>query len=371
MKRTIFLETLVKQSIAALFKRAIALILLFFSSFVLNQDAININAQDPHFSQFFYAPLVVNPANTGVFNGDVRASSIYRMQWFTATEAYKTASVSIDAPVFRSRSNKNDFFAAGFNVVNDNQGTAALVTNTYTGLMSFTKYIGGKKDNYLSVGFSGGYGTKTAGLGGLKYDSQYDPNTGGYSAAYGINEQNSGGAVFIDVSTGVLWSFSSDRKLRNSLGISAHHLTAPNISIMGRVDKLLRKYSFQWNAAYKLGYNSNAELLPAVLVSRQGKSTLVNAGANIKYILQERSRYTNYHNERSMSIGAFYRFKDAAYLNLRLDFEDFAFGFAYDINISGLTPATKTIGSIEAILQYRGAFGFNQNSKRASVQFLY
>lgn len=370
MKRALFLGTLFSQSTSSLTKRSIVVCLLFCLPFMGEQGAKNIHAQDPHFSQFFYAPLVVNPANTGVFNGDVRASSIYRMQWFTATEAFKTASVSVDAPIFRSRSNKNDFFAAGFNVVNDNQGTAALVTNTYTGLMSFTKYIGGKKENYFSVGFSGGYGTKTAGLGGLKYDSQYDPNTGGYSAAYGINEQNSGGAVFIDVSTGVLWSFSSDRKLRNSFGVSAHHLTAPNISIMGRVDKLLRKYSFQWNAAYKLGYNSNAELLPSVLVSRQGKSTLINAGANIKYILQERSRYTNYHNERSMSIGAYYRFKDAAYLNLRLDFEDFAFGFAYDINISGLTPATKTIGSIEAILQYRGAFGFNKNSKRASAQFL-
>ena len=362
MKRSIFIGSSFIQSVSSL-KLLVVCCAIFGTK--------TISAQDPHFSQFFYAPLVINPANTGVFNGDIRASSIYRMQWFTATDAYKTASVSIDAPVFRSKSNQNDFFAAGLNVVNDNQGTAALVTNTYTGLMSFTKYVGGKKENYLSVGFSGTYGTKTAGLDNLKYDSQYDPNTGGYSAGYGTNENNSGKALFIDVSTGLLWSFSSDRNLRNSFGISAHHLASPNITIMGKLDKLLRKYSFQWNAAYNLGSNSNTKLLPSLLVSRQGKSTLINAGANIKYIFQERSRYTNFHNERSMSMGAYYRFRDAAYLNLRLDFEDFAFGFAYDINISGLTPATKTIGSIEAILQYRGAFGFNKDTKRSSTQFLY
>lgn len=326
-------------------------------------------AQDPHFSQFYYSPLTTNPANTGVFNGDIRASSIYRMQWFTVTDPYKTASVSIDAPIFKSRMRRNDFWAAGFNVINDNQGAAGLVTNTYNTSLSFTKYMGGKKSNYFTFGCSAGYGSKTAGLGTLKYDSQYDPNTGTYSSAYGINEQGVNSTMFIDISSGLLWNYSTDRK-RNSIGFSAHHLTAPNISILGRTDKLLRKYSLQWNGAYRIGFNGNSELLPSLLVAKQGSIWLINGGANIKYLLQERSRYTNFHNERSMSIGLYYRFRDAAYLNFRLDFEDFALAAAYDINISGLSPASKTVGAFEVMLQYRGAFGFNQNSKRASVRFL-
>lgn len=350
--------------------KAIVLCLLFAITYLSERGGASLYAQDPHFSQFFYSPLTTNPANTGVINGDIRVATIYRMQWFTVTNPFKTASVALDAPIFRSKMNRNDFFSAGFNFVNDGHGTANIVTNTYNALISYTKYLGGKKSNYLTFGYTAGYGMRTAGIDGLKFDSQYDPNTGGYSSAYGINEQNGGTTAFIDMSTGLLWSFSSDRKLRNSLGISVHHLTAPNISLLGRTDKLLRKYSFQWNAAYKLGYNSNAELLPAVLFAKQGNALLINAGANVKYLLQERSRYTNYHNERSMSIGLFYRFRDAAYLSLRLDFEDFAFAAAYDINISGLTPASRTIGGFEFMLQYRGAFGFNQNTKRASTQFL-
>ncbi len=344
--------------------------ILFIFSLPCGEGWGGVYAQDAHYSQFFYSPLLINPANTGVFNGDIRVATLYRMQWFTVTNPYKTASLSLDAPVFRSKMRRNDFFSAGFSVINDNQGSVNLVTNSYNVLFSFTKYIGGKKSNYLSFGYSAGYAMKTAGMGSLKYDSQYDPNTGGYSSAYGVNEQSGGSAVFVDMSTGLLWNFSSDRKWRNSLGFSIHHLTSPNVSILGRTDKLLRKYSFQWNAVYKLGTNSNAELLPALLISRQGGSWLINGGTDIKYILQERSRYTNYHNERSMSVGLFYRFRDAAYVNLRLDFEDFAFAAAYDINISGLTPASKTIGGFEVMLQYRGAFGFNQNTKRASVRFL-
>lgn len=327
-------------------------------------------AQDPHFSQFFYSPLTINPANTGIFNGDIRASSLYRMQWFTITNPYKTASVAVDAPIFKKKMRGNDFFAAGFNFINDAQGSINLETNSYNGLLSFTKFLGGKKLHYLTFGYEIGYNIKSVSLGSIKYDSQYDPNTGGYNAAYGFAEQAGGSAAFLDMSTGLLWNFNSDRKFRSSLGFSLHHFTSPDVSIIGRTDKLLRKYSFQWNVAYKLGTNSNAVLQPNLLVSKQGASYLIIGGTSVKYLLQERSRYTGFHGERSMAVGIFYRYRDAAYINLRLDYEDFAFSVAYDINISGLTPVSKSIGGFEIMLQYRGVFGFNQNSKRSSVRFM-
>ena len=41
----------------------------------------DVNAQDPHFSQFYASPLLLNPALTGAFPGNVRASGSYREQW--------------------------------------------------------------------------------------------------------------------------------------------------------------------------------------------------------------------------------------------------------------------------------------------------
>ena len=327
-------------------------------------------AQDPHFSQFFHSPLTINPANTGIFNGDIRASSIYRMQWFTITNPYKTASVAVDAPIFKKKMRGNDFFSAGLNFVNDNQGTVNLKTSSYNGLLSYTKFMGGKKLHYITFGYEIGYNIKSVSLGSIKYDSQYDPNTGTYNPAYGSGEPGDDAAGFLDMATGLVWNFNSDRKFRSALGFSLHHFTSPNVSIHGGNDKLLRKYSFQWNVAYKLGINSNAVLLPNLLVSKQGGSLLINGGTSVKYLLQERSRYTGFHGERSMSVGVFYRYLDAAFINLRLDYEDFAFAVAYDFNISGLTPVSKSIGGFEIMLQYRGIFGFNQNSKRSSVRFM-
>ena len=345
--------------------------LFFISTFAHLLISTSSFAQDPHYSQFFYSPLTVNPANTGVFNGDVRAATIYRMQWFTLTNPYKTISVTVDAPVFKNKMRGSDFFAAGINIMNDNQSAVNLITNSYNGLFSFTKFLGGKKVHYLTFGYEIGINTKSVALGSLKYDSQYDPNSGTYNPAFGIGEQGAGtSSAFMDMATGIVWNFNTDRKFRSALGFSLHHFTAPDVSINGGNDILLPKYAFQWNAAYKMGTNSNAVLQPALLVSKQGGSILINGGASVKYLLQERSHYTSFHNERCMTIGVFYRYRDAAFINLRLDFEGISFAVAYDINISGLTPVSKSVGGFEFMLQYRGMFGFNQNIKRSSERFM-
>ena len=44
---------------------------------------ISTNAEDIHFSQYWTAPQLLNPANTGKFNGVFRATFNYRNQWFT------------------------------------------------------------------------------------------------------------------------------------------------------------------------------------------------------------------------------------------------------------------------------------------------
>jgi type IX secretion system PorP/SprF family membrane protein len=330
-----------------------------------------VNAQDFHYSQFYNSPLTTNPGNTGVFNGDVRAYSMYRMQWFTVTKPYKTFSLGVDAPIFRKRMPNDDFFSAGLNVNNDGQGAINYTTNSFNGLVSFTKYLGGRQDHDITVGFEVGYSMITAALNNLTWDSQYDPVSGSYQSGMGFNESYGGGGTgFVDMSTGLVWNFTSSRLFRSALGFSYHHLTSPNIAINGGEDKLLPKLGVQWNMAYQLSEKSNTTVLPSIMAAQQGTSLLINAGANVKYVLQESSRYTNYQNYKAVYLGAFYRFRDAAYLTFRFDYSSFTFGVAYDINISKLTPASKTIGGFEFLLQYRGAFGKHKFVKRNSSRFL-
>ena len=328
-------------------------------------------AQDFHFSQFYNSPLSINPGNTGVFNGDVRAYALYRMQWLTVTKPYKTVALGVDAPIFRKRMPNEDFFSVGLNVSNDGQGAINYTTNSFNGLISFTKFIGGRHYHDITIGYQIGYSMVTAALQSLTWDSQYDQVTGSYNSGMGFNESYGGqGIGYVDMSTGLVWNFTSSHLFRSALGFSYHHLTRPNTSINGGVDRLLPKLGFQWNAAYHLSEGSNTTILPSLMVAQQGSSILVNGGANIKYVLQESSRYTNYQNYKAVYFGAFYRFMDAAYLAFRFDYSSFSLGLSYDVNISKLTPASKTVGAFEFMLQYRGAYGKHKRVKRNSARFI-
>ena len=330
-----------------------------------------LTGQDLHFSQFYNAPLTTNPGNTGTFNGDLRAYTLYRMQWFTVTTPYKTIALAVDAPIFRKRMPNDDFFSIGLNINNDNQGNINYMTNSFNALGSFTKYLGGRRsDNDLTIGYEVGYSIITATTSKLTWDSNYDKVTETYNPGAWDESYGGGGKGYLDMSTGLVWNYTSARLFRCALGFSYHHFLSPNISINSGNDRLFPKMGVQWNAAFRLSESSNVTVLPSAMASMQGSSLLINGGANVKYVLGEASRYTNYHNYKAVYVGAFYRFRDAAYVTFRFDVSNFSLGFAYDVNISKLTPASKTIGGFELMLQYRGAFGKHRRAKRESIRFL-
>ena len=328
--------------------------------------------QDLHFSQFYNAPLTTNPANTGVFNGDLRAYTLYRMQWFTVATPYKTITLGIDAPLFRQRMPDDDFFSVGLNVSNDNQGNINYMTNSFNALGSFTKYLGGRRsDNDLTIGYEVGYSIITAATSKLTWDSDYDPVSATYNPSGAWNESYGGaGKGYVDMSTGLIWNLTTERLFRSALGVSYHHFLSPNVSVSGGNDRLYPKLGVQWNAAFRPNESGGVMVLPSLMAAKQGPTLLINGGANIKYILSEASRYTNYRNYKAIYVGAFYRFRDAAYVTCRFDYNNFTLGFAYDVNISKLTPASKTVGGLEFQLQYRGAFGKHKRVRRESIRFI-
>ncbi|MBL8010233.1 MAG: type IX secretion system membrane protein PorP/SprF, partial [Flavobacteriales bacterium] len=58
-------------------------------------------AQDVHFSQFFDAPLVLNPAVAGDIEGDQRVALFHRTQWQSVGSPFRTHALSYDLPLFR------------------------------------------------------------------------------------------------------------------------------------------------------------------------------------------------------------------------------------------------------------------------------
>jgi len=55
--------------------------LLIIALILVWSGSINLKAQDIHFSQFYAAPLLTNPASTGMSGEGLRVANVYRNQW--------------------------------------------------------------------------------------------------------------------------------------------------------------------------------------------------------------------------------------------------------------------------------------------------
>src|SRR5688572_2033205 len=98
-----------------------------------------VKAQDPHFTQYYVYPSWLNPALTGVFDGDYRVSAIYRSQWGNVA-SFKTPGVSVDV-----NTNKNVSF--GLSALRQEAGDGGYKYTTAYGSMAYNGVRFGANDN--------------------------------------------------------------------------------------------------------------------------------------------------------------------------------------------------------------------------------
>src|SRR5580704_7122854 len=86
-------------------------------------------SQDIHFTQFFTNPLILNPAQTGNFQGNYRIGFNFKGQWPFAINSsaytYHTESPYVDLS-FGENKIKSGWMGVGFNFVNDEAGDGVL-----------------------------------------------------------------------------------------------------------------------------------------------------------------------------------------------------------------------------------------------------
>src|SRR5690349_15199695 len=122
--------------------------LMITLSFFLFGSAMS---QDIHFSQFFETPLLRNPGLAGIFTGDYRLQMVYRDQWRSVTDGYKTGSLNGEykLPVGKA----DDFLTVGGQVLFDRAGTAVLQTTSVLPVINYHKSMSTDQNRYLSLGF--------------------------------------------------------------------------------------------------------------------------------------------------------------------------------------------------------------------------
>ena len=319
------------------FRNKIALIFVLLVT--LN---LKVTAQDVHFSQFFETPLWRNPSLAGIFKGDIRVQAVYRDQWNSVTNAYRTGSVNAEfkMPVGKM----DDFITTGVQVLYDRAGTVGFTSSHLLPAINYHKSLSSEKNRYLSLGFMGGVVQRRLDLSKVTTNSQYD--NGGLGENFASTQYN-----YLDGSVGMSYNSGIGNNTNNNffLGAAYHHFTRPKTTFYRNANiELHPKWVF--SGGVRFGVSEYAYMTIQADHSMQGGFAETVAGC--MYGLKLGSDPDN--PQYTIHAGGFLRWDDAFIPVLKLDYTPFSLAFSYDVNISKLKQSSFGRGGFEVSVSYSG-----------------
>lgn len=330
-------------------------VVVFFMCFTMS-------AQDAHFSQFNQAHSYVNPAMTGVFQGNYRLSVNYRNQWSSLLGDNPFMTYSANAE-FRNEIGNGDYFSLGVRALYDQAGPAKYTQTQFNIGGSYLKKLASNKrkksGHYLGGGAQFGMGQNGVNWSGVWFGRQFDQDAqvidfGAETGETFIDSETQRTRYYMDINAGLLWYSIFHEDLSLYLGGALHHLNAPNISINEQSSlgaQLYRKITIHGGG--DIGMNRSMHLLPAFAVWLQGPSVEINIGTNI--------RFSNFESEDlAFRVGVFNRIAnsvdgyrmDALIMSVGFEKEKWKLGLSYDLSLNDLGNYNKRRGAFEISFVY-------------------
>lgn len=312
----------------------VLVVLIFWSS---------AKSQDIHFSLYDLSPLTLNPAETGMFDGDWRATANFRQQWKSIGQPFQTIAAAYDQQIYSLPGQ----FSAGVVLVSDQSGVIDLINNrAYLSL----GYVHNTALWSFSLGLQPGIVLKSYSLTGTTFPEQYNANIGRFDTGIPLSESNlANQTTYFDLNAGLV----VDRKLESGslkFGFSLHHINRPDVSFFDNKDLLPARYNVyaQWNK----NFNSGMFIRPMVLHSTMNKARELLVGGDVGTHIENSPN-----GVKEIFLGmdvrsGFDRNGDAFIASIGFVIRQFTVAMAYDINYSGLEQVTNNRGAVEVSLIY-------------------
>ncbi|HIA36459.1 MAG TPA: type IX secretion system membrane protein PorP/SprF [Flavobacteriales bacterium] len=328
--------------------------IILAAAYIVLSGIINLgNAQDIHLSQFYQTPLLVNPALTGMFNGDHRVFINYKDQWGSIGEPYKTSLLSYDLMVGKKK-RKTSYLGLGLSVFNDKAGEFEMGITQVNLSVSGIVIINGNQ--VLSAGMQGGFAQRSINTENLRWGNQF--NGKNYNPAINSGESFEPSS-YGDISAGLSWSYgvkktnmSSNDQFKVNAGIALLHINKPKQSFYADGNETLYSKLVVHGGSYIGIKRTSMALVPGALILLQGPTREVNVGAMLRYTLKEESKYTGLLKETAVYFGGYYRVGDAFIPSFMFEMANFTLGLSYDVNISSLKTASNGQGGLELSFRY-------------------
>ncbi len=312
----------------------------YFTILLFLATTFRLFGQDPEFSQYYSAPLYLNPAFSGTA-ADHRFIANHRNQWPSITNGFVTYAFSYDYNLDRLNS------GLGFLVTTDKAGTANLKSTTLNFQYAYKVSLSDKW--VLSSGLNFGVGFRSVDFSKLVFGDQLAFDATGTTPSDDPVFSNLQSTTYFDFGAGTLLY---SRKFW--LGFSAAHLNHPNRSLIGEQADIPVKVSVHGGVRIPL-YNGvfkkerTASIAPSFVYKRQGNFDQLDIGTYFFY--------------EPVVVGLWYRGipiqqdvkdntnQDAVVVILGFQLQKIELTYSYDITVSKLGPNSG--GSHELALKYR------------------
>ncbi len=286
-----------------------------------------INAQDPHFTQFYANPLYLNPA----FAGTVVCPRIclnYRNQWAFIPPYWNTYSVSYDV--------HKDYLSGGigFQVMADK---AAGIISTYSASAMYSYNLSTGPNFNVKAGFEARYFNKRIDWDKLNFGDQISDRWG---FVYNTKEVTPGklSKSGPDFSVGILGYNKSF-----FIGAAVHHLTEPNEGFLTNSTNshLPRKFTLHAGAVFDV----NIEYYRGKRMRRRVEDPTISPNFIFQWQRNlKQFNYGFYYNKYPLILGIWYRHSfaniDAVIALLGLQVNMLKIGYSYDLTVSKLGAGT-------------------------------
>jgi type IX secretion system PorP/SprF family membrane protein len=307
--------------------------------------------QDMHFSQFYNAPLLLNPANTGMHTngGDMRVGINYRSQWLTVPVPYNTTSAFADFGINKEK--EGNWLGVGVAFWQDKAGNGDLALSKAQLNLAYHFLL--DDNSTFSMGMSGAYSQRSVDLNKLTFERQWDEFSFNTSIDNGENARRAK-TSFADLGVGASYTYFNQNDFSLTISAAAMHINRPIESFYGESNKLGLRPQIHIQGIYKA--SPAVILTPSVYYTMQKKASQLVLGSLYSLNVNGGSvgGATN-----ELVLGTHYRLNDAVIGSMGYRYKHYQLMVSYDHTVSDFQRANQSIGAFEISLimerPYQGA----------------
>lgn len=314
-----------------------------------------VKGQSIRFSQFYAAPLFINPATTGI-SPDIQFNLNYRRQTLGNVK-YETSQFGLIIPLKQGGQEDRHIGGVGINALSDMAGELGEL-RTYGGELSvaYRIPIDFYNKHILSLGLQGGFLQSTLDFGNLFWPSQLAYN--GFDTSRPVNEPITDTYNVVVFNAGMLYVYDDGVKTKNRVrgnrffvGAAGSYLNRPARSLINTGESNLPIYiRVHGGASFRV--SKSVAISPSFLVASQTGLLQASIGSKLDYNLQFKQDSKNQVAGFQGYVGGWFRFEDAVVVAVGVGNDVFTAGFSYDFSISGERRTLPGQSAAEVALRY-------------------